>query len=348
MADPGRRQQDRPGPAPSRPGPAPAGAVPARGPGAPPPGWVPGQPRGPRYPNPNQPPGPQYYNPGQPRAIPPGVARGPGPGQVPGQIPYGAPGPGPRPGPPAQAGGPQRPRPPAGPAVRPGVYPPQGPPALEPPPARARRGRKVVVRDIHSRRIVRKLDVWSVFKVSFIFYFCVLVVMVAAGAGIWNVAAAFGVVNSIDKSVRSLFALKSYRLHPMTALVWGSAIGTALCVLGVVVNMLAAVFYNLISDMVGGIQVVSVSARGRRSSSGLLDEEMAAAGPPTRGQQPAGPPNGAARPAGPPTAAARMPGPPNTGGRPGAPPTVGMRPPGPPPGVRTTTAPPAGGAGTSV
>lgn len=117
------------------------------------------------------------------------------------------------------------------------------------------------MRDVHSRRVIRKLDVWSVFKISFVFYLCVLVLLVAAGTGIWNVAAAFGVITTVDKSVRSLFALKSFQLHPMTALIWGTAIGGGICLLGVLFNVIASVFYNLISDLVGGIQVISVGTR---------------------------------------------------------------------------------------
>lgn len=269
MPDPGRPPQDRGGPRPTRPAPGPASGDAGRpqGQGLPAPGRVPVPPRDPRYQG--QPPGPQYYNPAQARPGAPGQrpgapgnGRGPaGPGQVPA---YGVPDGRARPGPAPQGGGQQRPRPPAG-LRPPSPYGPQ-PAAMPAPPvqeARGRRGRRVLVRDVHSRRVIRKLDVWSVFKVSFIFYLCVLFVLVAAGVAIWNVAAAFGVITTLDKSIRSLFALKSFRLHPITALVWGSAIGAGLCLLGVLVNVVASVFYNLISDLVGGIQVISLSDRER-------------------------------------------------------------------------------------
>lgn len=95
-------------------------------------------------------------------------------------------------------------------------------------------------------------------KVSFVFYLCVLIVLVVAGTVLWNVAAAFGVITSIEKLVRSLFALTSFKLHPLTALIWGSAIGAVLCFIGVLANVLAATLYNLISDIVGGVQVFVV------------------------------------------------------------------------------------------
>jgi Transmembrane domain of unknown function (DUF3566) len=84
-------------------------------------------------------------------------------------------------------------------------------------------------------------------------------VMLVAGTVLWNVAAAFGVVTDGEKLVRSLFALTTFTLHPITAFFWGSTIAGAVCFLGVLSNVLAAVLYNLISDVVGGVQVIVVS-----------------------------------------------------------------------------------------
>jgi hypothetical protein len=113
---------------------------------------------------------------------------------------------------------------------------------------------------------VRKVDTWTVLKVSLAFYCCVLVVLIVAGIVLWNVAAAFGVIDTFDKLVRSLFALTSFKIHPVTALIWGSAVGAALCLLGTLCNVLIAVLYNLISDVVGGVQFFVVEEQGPRGS----------------------------------------------------------------------------------
>ena len=73
--------------------------------------------------------------------------------------------------------------------------------------------------------MIKRLSVWSVLKVSLIFYVLVLAVLLIAGAALWNVASDFGVINSLDKLVRSLFALTSFQLHPLAALAWGAAVG---------------------------------------------------------------------------------------------------------------------------
>ncbi len=145
---------------------------------------------------------------------------------------------------------------PAGPMAPPGSTAPGSPHALRS--ARTCRGQRqasgrsrVPVR----RQVVRRVSVWSVLKVSLIFYLLVLAVLVIAGVALWNVASDFGVINSLDKLVRSLFALTSFTLRPLTALAWGTAVGGGLCFLGVLVNVVVALLYNLISDVVGGVRV---------------------------------------------------------------------------------------------
>ena len=118
-----------------------------------------------------------------------------------------------------------------------------------------------MVRDVRNRRVIRRVDVWSVFKVSLVFYLCVLVVMLIAGVALWDVARAFKVINSIDKLVRNLFALTSFQLHPTAILGWSAAILGAICFIGVLFNVLASILYNLISDIVGGVQVTVVDSQ---------------------------------------------------------------------------------------
>jgi len=149
---------------------------------------------------------------------------------------------------------------PAGIAMPSGVVAPYGTgAAVGTAPARGRR--RKVVRDVRNRRVVRRLDILSVLKVSLLFYFCVLVVLVVAGAVLWDVAVEAGVIKSLDKLVKSLFALSSFQLHPVAALEWGTAVVGGACLIGVLVNVLAAILYNLISDLVGGIQVTVVDNR---------------------------------------------------------------------------------------
>jgi hypothetical protein len=237
MADPIPRVGARPGP--GRPPPV----GPGRPTSPPPAGWGQPQPGMPRH----------AGAPGAGTYYPPGQTGTPLPGR-----PSRA-----RPGEPTQAVGLQRPRPPAGPmAPAPGR--PMPPAGSVPPARRAPYGPPVPVdgngqvqgaRTLARRQVIRRVSVWSVLKVSLIFYILVLAVMLIAGVALWNVASDFGLINSLDKLVRSLFALTSFKIHPLTALAWGVAVGAVLCFLGVLLNVVAALLYNLISDVVGGIRV---------------------------------------------------------------------------------------------
>ena len=128
-----------------------------------------------------------------------------------------------------------------------------------PRPAGPRKPRSKVAREGQGRLIVRRVSVGSVFKISLAFYLCVLVVVLVAGAVLWNVAASAGLIVKLDKLVRSLFALSSFKLHPLTALVWGGAFVAALCLLGVLVNVVVVLLYNVLSELIGGVRVLVVS-----------------------------------------------------------------------------------------
>jgi hypothetical protein len=126
--------------------------------------------------------------------------------------------------------------------------------------ARSLRRRKVrIVRSTSSRRLVRRIDTWTVFKVSFVFYVLALIILVVAGIILWNVAEAFGTITSIQKSAKSLFDLSHFVIKPIPLLEYTAGGGAILCILGTVVNTVVALLYNLISDVVGGVQVVVVA-----------------------------------------------------------------------------------------
>jgi hypothetical protein len=126
--------------------------------------------------------------------------------------------------------------------------------------ARFRRRQKVrVVRSTSSRRLVRRIDTWTVFKVSFLFYVLALIILVVAGVILWNVAEAFGTIASIQKSAKSLFDLSHFVIKPIPLLEYTTGGGAILCVLGTVLNTVVALLYNLISDVIGGVQVVVVT-----------------------------------------------------------------------------------------
>ena len=83
-----------------------------------------------------------------------------------------------------------------------------------------------------SRRTVRHLNVWTVAKVSLAFYFMFLVAVVIASVLLWYIADAFGSIDSIEKSVKTLFDLKSFTIHPRSVAIYTSIGGGVLAVCG--------------------------------------------------------------------------------------------------------------------
>jgi hypothetical protein len=136
----------------------------------------------------------------------------------------------------------------------------------KPQPARAprtkpRRRRVASPSQVFERRYVqtvRSVDLWSVLKVSICFYLCALIVMLVAGVMLWWVASAAGVVSSIESFVGELVNNKNFRLLSWEVLRAATLIGLVIVCLLTVLTVLAAAFYNLFADLLGGIEVTVV------------------------------------------------------------------------------------------
>lgn len=106
-----------------------------------------------------------------------------------------------------------------------------------------------------ARVVVRKLGPWSVLKISFLFYVCVLIVFLGAMLILYGVLGAIGALDSLTRLIRDLFADQSFEIHGDWLFTRGLAIGFALVVLWTLINVFVVFLYNLLSDIVGGIEV---------------------------------------------------------------------------------------------
>jgi len=104
------------------------------------------------------------------------------------------------------------------------------------------------------RRVIRKFDPWTVLKVSFIFNLIAAMIFVLGMWVMWSVLVQRGVperISDIFASLTITFAADGplyFRIVVLLAVIWA--------VLATGVLTLAAVLYNLISDLVGGIELV--------------------------------------------------------------------------------------------
>jgi hypothetical protein len=105
------------------------------------------------------------------------------------------------------------------------------------------------------RRILRRVDPWTVLRFSVLFYLCLLVVSLVAGLLLWAAASTTGVIDNFERFIKELFAFQTFSIDG--ALIFRSTLigGLVLVLLGSGFNVLMAVIYNLTSDVVGGIEV---------------------------------------------------------------------------------------------
>jgi hypothetical protein len=114
------------------------------------------------------------------------------------------------------------------------------------------------------RRVIRHLDPWSVLKVSLLFYFCLFIVLMVAGVVLWNVAAAAGTISDIEGFFKDAGAFQSFSFDGFTIFRASVLIGLILVIAGTGINVLLAVLFNLISDLVGGVRVTVIEEESAR------------------------------------------------------------------------------------
>jgi hypothetical protein len=137
--------------------------------------------------------------------------------------------------------------------------------------------------------------------VSFLFYVCVLLVFLIAGSLLWLVASTFGIVHNVEKFIGKLFDLNSFRFQAWSILLGSTLGGMVVVLLGTGANVLAALLYNLIGDVVGGVEI-TVAEEESSGAHAAVASSPASASPPTPHRATVPPLTGPAPPPGPPAA----------------------------------------------
>jgi uncharacterized membrane protein len=132
---------------------------------------------------------------------------------------------------------------------------PPAPPAEAPSRVERRRTQTSPARSRRARVVLRKVEPWSVLKISFLFYLCVMAVIIGAMMILYAILGAIGALDSLTRLIRDLFADQSFEIHGGWLFTRGLSIGLVLVVLWTLINVFVVFLYNLLSDVVGGIEV---------------------------------------------------------------------------------------------
>jgi hypothetical protein len=114
-----------------------------------------------------------------------------------------------------------------------------------------------------TRVMMKRVGPWSVFKFSLLFYFCVMVIVLVAFTILYNILSAIGVIDSIAKFVdQILYDSKGvFHIDGWWLFTRAFAVGLVMVVFWSLVKLLATFMYNLIADLVGGIEVTLTERR---------------------------------------------------------------------------------------
>jgi Transmembrane domain of unknown function (DUF3566) len=135
------------------------------------------------------------------------------------------------------------------------VVPPAPAPAEAPARAVRARAKPSRARSRQARVVLRKVDPWSVLKISFVFYLCMMVVILGALMILYGILGAMGVLDTATEFLVDLGFGDDFEIHGNWLFSRGLAIGLALVVLWTLINVFIVFLYNLLSDVVGGIEV---------------------------------------------------------------------------------------------
>jgi hypothetical protein len=102
--------------------------------------------------------------------------------------------------------------------------------------------------------VVRRVDPWSVLKFSFVFYLSVMGIFLFAGAILYIAAAGAGIIEKMEQFVQGI-GWPEFTVRPLQAFRLGLLLGLSQVIIWSTVNVFAAFLYNLVSDLVGGIEI---------------------------------------------------------------------------------------------
>ena len=108
------------------------------------------------------------------------------------------------------------------------------------------------------RRVLYGFELWSVLKVSLLFYLCAWGVFLLAGSILWNVANSLDYVERFENFVLEIFNYETFSINGDELFRWYFWLGLFSVLVLTVLTVVLCLLYNLISVLVGGLRVTLV------------------------------------------------------------------------------------------
>jgi hypothetical protein len=105
------------------------------------------------------------------------------------------------------------------------------------------------------RQTIHRVDLWSVLKISVCFYICGMAVTMVAMVGLWLIADAAGVIDSVEAFFGDLLQTKDFTFLDGDILRGALLVSAVLVVLQIVITVIAAAFYNVFAELFGGVEI---------------------------------------------------------------------------------------------
>jgi hypothetical protein len=113
-----------------------------------------------------------------------------------------------------------------------------------------------------TRVVVRKVGPLSVLKFSLLFYLCIMLIVLFALAIVYGVLSAAGAVDSLERILGNLrtgttstAGAVPFEIDGRLVFAWGLVGGLISVVIWSVINVFVTLLYNLITDIVGGVEI---------------------------------------------------------------------------------------------
>ncbi len=114
-----------------------------------------------------------------------------------------------------------------------------------------------------TRVVVRKIGPLSVLKFSLLFYLCVMLIVLFAMVIVYGVLSAAGAIDSLETVLGYVFGegttstggAEPIEVDGGTVFMWGLFGGIVFVVVWSAITVFVAMLYNLISDIIGGVEV---------------------------------------------------------------------------------------------